>query len=93
MNIVEIKHVEDCFDGSCIKELVLNEPISKEFIFLLGKCGTLSYFKDFASPFFRVSFDNNFYIKGVQGNDSARLHIRDNDDINTLINYIKMKEG
>ncbi len=37
MEIVDLKHIEDCFDGSYIKELLFSEPITKRFICLKGQ--------------------------------------------------------
>ena len=89
MNVIDIKHIEDCFDGSFIKELLFDETVTPTFIEALGTHGKLQYFKDFARPFYKVVFRNDFYIKGVEGNTTARIllrHERDIEYITQLIN-------
>jgi hypothetical protein len=73
MKVVAIKDVEDCFDGSFIKELLLDEETDEHFIQSLGAVGTLSYFPEFARPFFKARISGIAEIKGVQGNRTMRL--------------------
>ena len=73
MKIVELKEVEDCLDGSLIKDVFLDEPVSEGFIRYLGDEGRLEYFPDFARPFFRITRDRDFTIKGVEGNRSFQV--------------------
>lgn len=72
MDVIAIKHIEDCFDGSFIQEFILNEPITEAFIRFLGQQGQLQYYPSFARPFFKIVFKGDFYIKGVQGNTTMR---------------------
>ncbi|MCP4219927.1 MAG: hypothetical protein GY765_35175, partial [bacterium] len=44
MKVLEITHIEDCFDGSFIKELHLDEPVTEAFIYHLEPMGNLQYF-------------------------------------------------
>ena len=76
MKIVEIKHIEDCFDGSFIKEIVFDEPIRKEFILHLGQAGALRYFETFARPFFKVTNGSQYEFQGVAGNLTLRLLLK-----------------
>lgn len=76
MKVVDIKHVEDCFDGSLIKEMLLAEEISKEQIFALGQDGDVQYFPHFAKPFFKVRVKGLFDLKGIEGNKSMRVHLK-----------------
>jgi hypothetical protein len=68
MNLIEIKHIEDCFDGSFIRNFIFDEPVTYNFIQYLEKKGVLKYFKDFPRPFYQV-INNDFIIKGVEGNN------------------------
>lgn len=77
MKVVDIKHVEDCFDGSLIKEMLLAEKISKEQIFALGQDGDVQYFPHFARPFFKIRVQGLFDLKGIEGNQSIRVHLKD----------------
>jgi hypothetical protein len=75
MKILDIKHIEDCFDGSVIQEILFTRPISKEFIFFLGKTGKLHYLDTFARPFFKV-ITENYEFKGVEGNHTIRIILK-----------------
>jgi len=78
MKILEIKQIEDCFDGSFIKEILFDTPISKDFIRHLGKAGTLRYYATFARPFFKVFKPGNYEFKGVEGNCTIRILLKKN---------------
>jgi len=88
MKVIETRHVEDCFDGSLIKELLLAEEITKQFILLLGKDGNVQYFSHFARPFFKIRLAGLYDIKGIEGNKTMRIHLK-NPDKFTLDNFIK----
>lgn len=73
MNIVDVRHIEDCFDGSYLYEILFDTEITSTFIEALGTEGRLQYHRDFARPFFKAVFNGRFTIKGVEGNTSVRL--------------------
>ena len=77
MSVVEIRDIEDCFDGSFIKELLLDQEIDEHFIELLGEIGDLRYFPEFARPFFKTRVPKVAEIKGVQGNRTLRVLLYD----------------
>ncbi len=91
MKVVAINVLEDCFDGSFRKEIVLEQTITPEFIRYLGQVGTLQYFPHFARPFFRLDAQG-FMLKGIQNNTYMHLLIIDptkEAELLTLIhNYI-----
>lgn len=76
MNVVERTHIEDCFNGSAIWELLLSGPISKQAIFLLGDEGDIQYFSHFARPFFKIRVHGLFDAKGIEGNNTLRVHLK-----------------
>lgn len=76
MKVVDTKHVEDCFNGSLIKELLLSENIRKNQIYALGEGGDIQYFDQFARPFFKIRIDGVFDLKGIEGNRSIRVHLK-----------------
>ena len=76
MKVVDVKHVEDCFDGSLIKELLLDSEITKELIFALGEGGTVQYFGHFARPFFKIRVEGLYDLKGIEGNRTMRVHLK-----------------
>jgi hypothetical protein len=89
MNIEEIKHLEDCFDGSFIKEIMLSEPISRDFILYLGQEGTLQYFATFARPFFKIVKQRHYELKGVEGDQSIRILLK--DDPEETLQHLKQR--
>ncbi len=72
MKILEVKKVEDCFDGSTIYGYSFDEKWTRETIFQLKAMGELDYFPDFPRPFFRVRGKDGLQIKGVEGEDNCR---------------------
>ena len=85
MNILEIKHLEDCLDGSVVKELLLSKEISAEFIKSLGKEGNLQYFPHFARPFFKLRIDGKLNLKAIEGNTSLRFLLESSSEENSTL--------
>ena len=73
MKVKEVKVVEDCFDGSFIREFILDEPTSEDFIKKLSQDAILEYYKDFPRPLFKIKKKKAYEIKGVIGNKSVRV--------------------
>ena len=76
MKVVETRHMEDCFDGSLIKEILLAEKIIREQIFTLGEGGYIQYFPDFPRPFYKIRISGLYDIKGIEGNNTMRVHLK-----------------
>lgn len=93
MKIIEIKDIEDCFDGSFIKELLFDREVTKEFILYLGKTGDLDYYPTFARPFYKIDSKGKFQIKGVEGNKTARITLYEKNFDETLIFLKKYTDG
>ncbi len=73
MKIVDVRHIEDCFDGSYIHEILFDADIAPAFIESLGTEGQLQYHRSFARPFFKAVFKDRFTLKGVEGNRTVRI--------------------
>ncbi|MBD3404294.1 hypothetical protein GF420_15500 [candidate division GN15 bacterium] len=73
MKIVDIRTLDDCLGRSLIRDVVFDSPVTKDVIQYLGTAGRLSYFPDFARPFYRLDIPGHFCLKGVEGEASARL--------------------
>ena len=73
MKIVEVRKLEDCFDGSTVYGYAFDEPWDLETIQGLSCLGKLDYFPDFPRPFFRLCGDRGFQVKGVEGELSCRV--------------------
>lgn len=72
MKVTAIQIVEDCFDGSQIKEIFLDSGMTEGFIHQLGAGFRFEYFAEFPRPFFRI-FSPQFQIKGVLNGLSLRV--------------------
>ena len=74
MQITAVQHIEDCLDGSFIKEISLSTAVSKAIILYLAtqQGAKLQYYPDFARPFFKLTYNKGSYIKGVEGNSTMR---------------------
>jgi hypothetical protein len=73
MKVIAVKHIEDCFDGSYIHEILFDAQITRGFIEALRPVSQLQYYPTFARPFFKALFGGRFTLKGVEGNRSARI--------------------
>lgn len=76
VTVVDVKELEDCFDGSFMKEVLFDEKVTKEFIDHMGRFGVLEYYPDFLRPFYKVDVEDHFILKGVEENKTARLILR-----------------
>lgn len=79
MKIIEIKEMENCFDGDFMKDVLFDSEITSDFIQHMGNFGELQYFPSFARPFFRVDVPDKIIIKGIEGNKNMRLYLSRND--------------
>lgn len=73
MKILEIKELENCFDGSFMKEATFDMIVEKKFIDYLGKYGELEYYGNFLRPFYKLSIPFKFILKGIEGNNTAQI--------------------
>jgi hypothetical protein len=84
MKIVEIKDMEDCFDGSFIKEILLDGPVTREIILFFGNAGELQYFPTFPRPFYRLD-GRYFVLQGIEGSRTIRITLNRKDVNQSLI--------
>jgi hypothetical protein len=73
VKVIRVKDQEDCFDGSLMKDVLLDGPVTRSFIEFIGEKGDLSYFPNFASPFFKVDIKGHYFLKGIENNTSLNL--------------------
>lgn len=67
MRIINVRKIEDCFDGSTIYGYTFDTKWDYEAIQKLRSIGRLDYFPDFPKPFFRLIGTGGLQMKGVQG--------------------------
>lgn len=92
MRVTEVKHVEDCLDGTAIKELALDEPADRGLADRLSALGELDYYEDFPKPFFRVTSDA-VQIKGVAGTYRVRLWLSSSADASVVAAVVRLVEA
>ncbi len=88
MKIADIRHIEDCFDGSYIHEILFDDDIRPAFIQSLGTEGQLQYHQSFARPFFKAVFKDRFTLKGVEGNRTIRV-LSYEKDLDPILEYLR----
>lgn len=91
MYIVAIKKIEGCIEGTNVKDLLFDEPISKLFAEYLGRLGKYIYNDNFDKPFFKIIVRSYYTLKGSIGNRSIRIILPssiDEDILRNLINYV-----
>lgn len=87
MNVIDLKHVEDCFDGSLIYEVLFDANTSKAMILALAEGGDIQYFANFAKPFFKIRVKGLYDLKGIEGHSTMRLHLKSNEQF-TLADFL-----
>jgi hypothetical protein len=92
MKVIDVKHVEDCFDGSLIYELLLDADIDKDLIFAIGEGGYVQYFDKFAKPFFKIRMTGQYDLKGIAGERNLRIHLK-SLEVFTLEDFIALIES
>ena len=73
MNLVNIKKLEDCIDGSMIFMYSFNEKIDEALMKKLGEKGKLQYYPDFPRPFFKIVTTDGVQVKGIIGDDNFEV--------------------
>jgi hypothetical protein len=73
MKIDQVKHIEDCFDGSYVHEVLFDTAITRTFIESLRRTTQLDYYPEFARPFFKAVVEGEFTLKGIEGNRTVRI--------------------
>ena len=73
MELINIKKIEDCFDGSVIFEYFFNEEIKEKFMKKLSEKGKLDYYPEFPRPFFKIITSDGLQIKGIIGDASLQV--------------------
>ena len=67
MKVKKIKKIEDCLEGTNVRDFLLDGFLNKKFIDYLGKLGKYIYNDEFAKPFFKVIVRGKYTIKGARG--------------------------
>lgn len=72
-HVVAIRDLEDCFDGSLVREYEVDEPLSEDAMRGLASGCHLQYFADLPRPYFRIRKPSAWVIQGVLGEPLLRV--------------------
>ncbi len=67
MKLIDVKKIEDCFDGGSRLEYRFEGEIVKEFMMRLAAGSRLDFFPEFPKPFFKIFREDGLQIKGILG--------------------------
>jgi len=70
--VIEIRELENCFDGSFMKEVEIDEPLNLNIMNRMAQDARLKYYPHFPRPYFRIERDGAFILQGVIGNKTFR---------------------
>lgn len=91
MKVIKLKKVEDCFESSNTRDIVLSSPLTVDFVNYLGKLGKLLLFDDFDIPYFKVIVKGEYTIKGTLGKKTIRILLPEDIpdySLDSLVEYI-----
>jgi hypothetical protein len=75
MRIVHSKQSRVCVDGSLLKEFVLDEPLTEDFIEFLRNFGSVRLFSHMKMPYFSFESEDFLSIKGFAGLTGDYFHL------------------
>ena len=76
MRIVKSVQTKVCVDGSLMKEFVLDEPLSPEFLRFLESFGTVKQYPHLRRPYFSFEQEQFIAVKGFEGDSSVEVRYR-----------------
>jgi hypothetical protein len=65
-----------CVDGSLMKEYVLDEPLTEEFLRFLELFGTIRYLEQLKKPYFSFEKEHFISIKGFVGDCNVEVRYK-----------------
>lgn len=73
VRIVKSVQSKVCVDGSLMKEYILDEPLSQDFLLFLEQFGTVKQYPHLKRPFFAFERENFISVKGFFGDTSMEV--------------------
>jgi len=74
MKLIDVRKIEDCFDGSARNEYRFDGGISESFMRQLAAGARLDFFPDFPKPFFKIFRADGSQIKGILGGSDFEVY-------------------
>lgn len=91
MKVQKVKIVNDCYESSNTRDILLDGVITKKFVEYLGFLGKLLVFEEFDVPYFKVIVKGEYTIKGAFGKKTIRVLLPEDVpdySLDGLIDYI-----
>jgi hypothetical protein len=76
VRIVKSVQTKVCVDGSLMKEFILDEPLTPEFLVFLRSFGTVREYPLMKRPYFSFEQEHFISIKGFSGDTSVEVRYR-----------------
>lgn len=89
MRIVKSIQTKLCVDGSLMKEFVLDEPLSPEFLRFLESFGTMKNYPHLRRPYFSFEQEQFISVKGFEGDSSVEVRYR-KENADLLADYFHL---
>jgi hypothetical protein len=89
VRIVKSVQTKLCVDGSLMKEFVLDEPLSPEFLRFLESFGTVKNYPHLRRPYFSFEQEQFISVKGFEGDSSVEVRYR-KENADLLADYFHL---
>lgn len=76
MRIVKSVRTKVCVDGSLMKEFILDEPLTPEFLAFLRAFGPVREYPHMKRPYFSFEQEHFISVKGFSGDTSVEVRYR-----------------
>jgi len=89
VRIVKSVQTKVCVDGSLMKEFVLDEPLTEEFLRFLESFGTVKQYPHMKRPYFSFEQEHFISVKGFVGDASVEVRYR-KENADLLADYFHL---
>jgi hypothetical protein len=89
VRIVKSVQTKVCVDGSLMKEFILEEPLSPEFLQFLESFGAVKQYPNLRRPYFSFEQENFISIKGFEEDFSVEVRYR-KENADLLADYFHL---
>ncbi len=92
MKVIRIDFVEDCLDGTSLRDIHLDHPVDEDLVRRFATLGAIDFYAHFPIPYFRGS-SCGAGIMGTTGSTSFRVVLPRDDRDRVLERLIATVEG
>ena len=76
MRVLKSVQTKVCVDGSLMKEFVLDEPLTGDFLKFLEQFGTVRYLEQVKKPYFSFEKEHFISVKGFVGDCNVEVRYK-----------------